>query len=287
LSVDSTWRRISAVRSVKDFKVTNSFNLTGDFNTLLVGADGELKHATFGEEAYTNAVDTYGRTAALTRKMIINDDLGALSAVPIKLGRGAGLGINKVFWTAFLGATAGSAISNFWCSSVTAAADGMNNNYFTGSGTTLQSSQLAVAEQMFKDQVDPNGEPLGYDPKLLLVPTSLWVTARELNNSTKVVGPTSAKTPDANIFAGMFEPITTPYLSNSRYTGYSTTAWYLLADPMDVAIIEMAFLNGQEAPTVQTFQMEPNQLGIQMTCFLDFGVSLQNKRAGVKSKGAA
>lgn len=39
---------------------------------------------------------------SIDRRDIINDDLGAITTVPRKLGRGSGLKINDVFWTAFM-----------------------------------------------------------------------------------------------------------------------------------------------------------------------------------------
>ena len=75
------------------------------------------------------------------------------------------------------------------------------------------------------------------------------------------------------------------YLSNALYTGNSAKAWYLLADPSDLPVIEMAFLNGQEAPTVETSDADFNMLGIRMRGYHDFGVNLQDPRGGVKSKG--
>ena len=39
---------------------------------------------------------------SIDRRDIINDDLGAITTVPRKLGRGSGLKINDVFWTTFL-----------------------------------------------------------------------------------------------------------------------------------------------------------------------------------------
>ena len=68
-------------------------------------------------------------------------------------------------------------------------------------------------------------------------------------------------------------------------TGYSDKAWYLLADASDLPVIEVAFLNGQESPTIETAEADFNVLGIQMRGFHDFGVSLQEPRGGVKSKG--
>ena len=77
------------------------------------------------------------------------------------------------------------------------------------------------------------------------------------------------------------------YLSNSHYAGNSAKAWYLLADPNDLPVIEVAFLNGQEAPTIETAEADFSVLGIQLRGYHDFGCALQDNRAGVKSKGEA
>ena len=52
-------------------------------------------------------------------------------------------------------------------------------------------------------------------------------------------------------------------------------------------MIEVCFLNGQQNPTVETADADFNTLGIQMRGYHDFGVSKQDYRAAVKSKGAA
>ena len=77
------------------------------------------------------------------------------------------------------------------------------------------------------------------------------------------------------------------YLANAQYTGNSSKAWYLLAEPVDLPVIEVAFLNGQESPTIETAEADFNQLGIKMRGYHDFGVALQDPRGGVKSKGEA
>ena len=92
---------------------------------------------------------------------------------------------------------------------------------------------------------------------------------------------------DTNPFYGRYQVVSSVYASNTAYTGYSTTAWYLLADPMDEPVIEIAYLNGQESPTVETADSDFNTLGIQMRGVHDFGVRKQSYRGGVKSKGAA
>ena len=90
-SVERTWRNICAVRSVTDFKTVTSYRLVGKDQYEQVAPGGELKQGTLGEETYTNKADTYGLMLSIDRRDIINDDLGAITTVPRKLGRGSGL----------------------------------------------------------------------------------------------------------------------------------------------------------------------------------------------------
>ena len=101
-SVERTWRNICAVRNVSDFKTVTSYRLIGKDQYELVNPGGELKHGTLGGEQYTNKADTYGLMLSIDRRDIINDDLGAITTVPRKLGRGSGLKINDIFWSTFM-----------------------------------------------------------------------------------------------------------------------------------------------------------------------------------------
>ncbi|MFN9929453.1 MAG: hypothetical protein ACK54T_02095, partial [bacterium] len=93
-SVERVWRSICAVRNVSDFKTVTSYRLVGKDQYEQVAPGGELKQGTLGEETYTNKADTYGLMLSIDRRDIINDDLGAITTVPRKLGRGSGLKIN-------------------------------------------------------------------------------------------------------------------------------------------------------------------------------------------------
>ncbi len=275
-AVESSWRAIAAIRTVQDFKAVTSYRLTGGFEYLEVGPDGELKHATVGEQSFTNQARTYGRMFSITREHMINDDLGALTAVPRRLGRGAALKLNDVFWTAFLNNAA------FFTAG--------NKNYAAGTDTALGIDSLSKAEETFYNQTDPDGYPLAVDPTLLLVPNALFVPATQLMNSTELRedGNSPAKKyVTGNPHTGKFRVARSSYLSNTKYTGNSTKAWYLLADPNDLPVIEVAFLNGREQPTVESADADFNILGIQVRGYHDFGVALQDFRGGVKFKGEA
>lgn len=282
MAVENSWRAISAVRNVQDFKTVTSYRLTGNLQFAKVGAGGKIENGELGNQSYTNSADTYAKMLSITRQDIINDDLSVLSAVPGMIGRGAALKQNEVFWTEFMNN------SSFFNATHNTAGDTGNSNLATGSpASSLSVSGLTAAELLFFSQVDPNGKPLGVMPKILLVPNALNVTATQLMRDTEVRDTTaSTKYTTGNPHAGKFNVVRSSYLSNTTITGYSATAWYLLADPMDLPVIEMCFLNGQEVPVIEQAEADFNTLGIQMRGYNDFGVAKQDFRGGVKSTGA-
>ncbi len=278
MSVNQAWRRISMIRPATDFKTMTSYRLTADAVFEKVGPAGQIKHGTLGEESWTNQIGTYGRMVTITRQDQINDDLGAITQVPQRLGLGAGRSFNQIFWTVFLDNAAFFAAAN--------------GNYISGSTTTLTSVGLGLGVKAFRDMVDTDGHPVDIEPSILAVPSALEVSGRELYQSGNVNtggAASTEKVPNKNIYTGLYEPLTVPYLGNSAYTGYSTTAWYLLCDPnvAGIGVMEVAFLNGQENPTIETADADFSTLGIQMRGFSDFGAAKAEKKAGIKSKGAA
>jgi hypothetical protein len=274
LTVEQTWRAICRIRSVRDFKRITSYRMIGAFEYEEVGPGGELKHGELGEESFGNQARTYGKMFSITRTDIINDDLGALIATPQHIGRGGGLKFNDVFWTDFMDNDA------FFTAE--------RSNYLTGADTALGIDGLTQAETVFLNQTDPNGNPANVEPAILLTPNALATDARNLMQSSQLRDPSATKkTPTNNPHAGKWSTLRSSYLSNPKYAGHSTKAWYMLANPNVVPVIEVCFLNGKQEPTVETAAADFNVLGIQMRGFHDFGMEKQEHRGGVKSKGEA
>lgn len=275
-AVASAARLLAAVASVNDFKVHTRFRLTGDATFELVSPGGELPHGTFGEQSFTQQASTRGKFFMLTRENIVNDDLGAFLAIPTKIGRGAALSLEEVFFTLLL-----SNPSSFFSAG--------NGNFFDGAATNLQLSSLGTAVELFLQQTDPDGDPILLNPKFLLVPPELKITADELFQSTNLIaaGDTDLVRGERNVHAGKYEPIVSPYLSNSNFSGQSSTAWYLWGDPADVPTVEIAYLNGVQTPTIEEVAAPADVLGKGFRGFMDFGVAMQDFRGSVKSKGAA
>jgi phage major head subunit gpT-like protein len=279
MAVESTWRAIAAVRPVSNFKEVSTYSLTGDFTYRKLPPGGKIEHAQVGEEGYTNQADSFARMFAVDRRDIINDDLGALTQIPRRLGRGGALKFNSVFWGEFLDN------STFFTSG--------NANYLEGAtpgtnDTRMNIEGITRAETTFFNQTDPDGNPMALTPRIMLVPGNLNAPAANLMNSTEIRDTTASTVfPTGNPHQGKFTVVRSTYLSSSSLTGYSVLAWYLLADPNEAPVIEVVFLNGLESPTLESDDADFNSLGMQFRAWHDFGARKQEPRAGVKMKGAA
>ena len=275
--VDDTWREISQIKSVRDFKQVTTYRLLDDMAYEQIGPGGEIKHGTVSQESYTRQVKTYAKMFSLTREDIINDDLGAFDDLRTRLGAGAAMKMRDVFWAAFLDN------ASFFTTA--------RGNYITGATTTLLTDGvgLGLALQKFRTMVSPSADStkrIGGEPEILLVPPELEFAARTLNQSTNFVGG-SSKDLQTNIYVNKYRPVIVPQLSDSSFTGNSSTAWYLFRSPSLYAPMVVSFLNGQQSPTVESADADFNTLGIQFRGYHDFGVDKAEYVSGVKSNGAA
>ena len=261
----SVARQIARKLTANDFKQHTGYRLTGDTKMQEVGPAGEIKHGTLGESSYFYKVSTFARMFALTRQDIINDDLGAFDEVPSMIGRGSAVALEELFWQLVLANT-----GNFFHAN--------NKNYISGTTTALSIEGLRQAVQAMRQQVDAQGTPIMVEPKFLVVPAALEATADTIYASTNIVMAADTATPDGNPYKGKYQPLVVPHLSDDD-------VWYLLGSPADVAAFGIAFLSGQDSPTVETSDADFNVLGIQFRGYLDFGACQIDPKGGVMSAG--
>lgn len=280
-AVNVIWPKFAAVRSNKDFKATTRYRLdsTGAFKK--VGQDGELKHIALSNSSFSTTLDTYGCLVALTRQMWINDDLGAFLDMPIVIGRAAAIRPEEAFWVMVLGNA-----NNFFHAN--------NRNLTSGGSSALSIDSLTTLSGKFAEQVDASGKPILAQPKRLAVGTALYPLARQLYTSTSLNNGSTSDKPMDNPHAGLYEPFQTPYLNSSNIkdqdgtaiSGTSTTQWYMTCDPAILAPWAMAFLNGNQIPTLQSAETDFSTLGMQWRCFWDFAVGQEDPNGAQKSAGA-
>ena len=277
---DNNWEEISDVKSVSDFKTHTSYRLNDEMEYEELGPGGVMKHGKISEESYNRSADTYAKMFSLTRRDIINDDLGAFDDLRVRLGRGAARRLNRLVWTTFL-----ANHTTFWTSART--------NYIEGGTTVLGTDGvgLSLGVKAFRQRKSPlvtgaeetSRMTLGGRATKLLVPPELEAVAEALYVARNV---SAVKTSDANIHANKYRVVVASELSDSVYGGgYSPTAWYLFGDTLKPVVT--SFLNGQRSPTVESADADFNTLGIQFRGYHDFGCSQSEYLAGVKSKGAA
>jgi hypothetical protein len=257
-AVEAAWDQIASIRSVSDYKTVTGVRLNGGFDFEDVGPSGELKSADASDETRTIKAKLTGRMSSITMVDVVNDDLGALTQVPARLGRGAAVKLNKDFWTEYE----------------------LNNSTFyrketAAAGNALQLSALRTAVASYRKLTDPDGNPLGITPQILLVPPELEMTAEELMGSSVLITGENVTRGNVNVFAGRFRVVSSAYLT-------SGTTWWLMANPAELPAMEVAFLNGQRLPTVQQAEVDFNMLGIQVRGHFSYGVAKAEARGAYR-----
>lgn len=278
---DQTWREISAVKSVSDFKQVTSYRMLDNMVFEKLGPAGEIRHGLVSEETYTRQADTYAKMAAVTRKDIINDDLGAFDDMRNRIGRGGAQQLNRVFWTAFMNN------ASFFTAG--------RGNFISGATTTLLTDGvgLQLALTAFRKLKSPvtdgakrvSANTIGGRPEILLVPPELEHVSDKLYVGTNLSIGSAAG--EENTHRNKYRPVVCPWLSDTDFAGNSTTAWHLLRNPRTMPAVVVSFLNGNETPTVESAEADFNTLGVQFRGYFDFGCDLAEYLCGIKSKGAA
>ena len=146
-----------------------------------------------------------------------------------------------------------------------------------GANTTgaLNLDNLAAAYALAMGIKDENGNPLGALPDRILCAPANYLLAKNIYQSEHITGATSKEGRD-NVMRGVLEPVTSPYLSGTAYWLFNAT----------FPLVDVAFLNGVQTPTVETGEANFSRLGIEMRCYYDYGVGAGDVKAALYSTGA-
>lgn len=284
-SFPDTFQLWCAVGEVSDFKAHPRIQL-GSFNNLATIPEGsEYTYGSLGEESESITAVTKGKALMLTRQMIVNDDLGGFNRRAQMMGRAAARTVNTDVY-ALLTSGAGnngptmSDTGQLFNSTAITTVGGHAN--LAGTGTVPSITSIAAGRAAMRKQKDLNKrDTLNIMPRYILAPVGLEDTVWSVLNST--ADPTSSNSNKKNFIneVANLTLITDPYLD-----GISATAWHMVADPLDVPLIEVAFLDGQQAPFIdEAIDFETDAVKFKVR--LDYGLSAIDWRAGYKNPGAA
>lgn len=263
----TTFQFWTAVGSNKDFKPTTQAQLSSADVLEKMTETGEFKNKSFKESGVNTQLDTYGASFAITRKALINDDLGAFTDIMALFGESSKRMINKMCYDLLTGKD--TKINN-----VALFDKSKHNNLGTGE---LNIDSLSKAQTSMSKQKDISGKAfINIQPGFLIVPTELRVPATQLIGSN--VDPTKYNN-TMNPFFNALTVISDPYITNTK-------EWYLAAARGRYQAIKVSYLNGVQTPIIERAD-DFDSLGVKYRVYLDVGVDLVDYRGLYKSDGNA
>lgn len=272
-NMPDTWRRIAKTGSVGDFREYKRIR-TGSFSNLdVVNENAQYKNKAIPDgEAEKISAGTKGNTVNVSRKMIVNDDLGAFTGIAEMLGRAAARSIETDVYAMFAlnsgaGPTMGDGNPLFHAS----------HNNIMGTGGAPSIALFDAARIALATQKDVSGNDfIDLRPEIWLGPIGLGGAVRVINGS-QFDTDVSNKFHVPNKVVGLFREI----VDTPRLTG---TPWYVLADPMEEPVFEVVFLDGVQEPYLEQ-EMPFDVDGLRWKIRLDYGVGAIGWRGIQKNAG--
>ncbi len=184
-----------------DFKLITRAQLS-DVPTLSpINEAGEFHRSALSDNKETYKIKTFGEIVSISRAVIINDDLGALTRVPAGLGQAAANLESDTVWAVI---TANAAMSD------TVALFHATHKNLSATNGLAAVANITTARSLLRKQTGPKGTILNLIPKFLLVPTALEGIAVQLTNPINLAA--TASSSDVPEFVRSMIPIVEPRL---------------------------------------------------------------------------
>ena len=252
-----------------DFKAMHRVQLGEAPQLVKVNEGGEFKRGTLAEGRESYRVETYGRVVAVTRQVLINDDLDAFTRIPAMYGTAIATLESDVVWGIIL---ANAAMSD------SVALFHQTHGNLANPATALSVTAIGAARAAMARQTGLDKKTiLNVRPAYLIVPASLELAAEQLVAQNLVPAQTG------NVVPSSIRTLTP--ISEPRLDAASLTAWYLAANPAQIDTIEYAYLEGQQGAYIETrngFDVD----GVEIKCRLDFGAKAIDWRGLYRNPGA-
>lgn len=258
--IKSLFRR----RSLSDFKTATAIRLGGMGRLEELTEHGEIRATSRGEEGETIQLRTFARRFDLTRKLIVNDDLGLFGDVTRELGESAAATEADLCAQQLLGdGTLSDGTPLFHASRA---------NIVTAAGSDLiadlSAARLALRRQKGLDGITP----ISVTPRYIVAGPAMET---ELEKVLAAINP--ADSDSVNPFAGRLQLLIDPRIEDAD--------WYVFADPARAAVFNLAHLAAAPGPQIQR-QEAWDTLGVSFRCFMDVGAGFAGWRGAVKVSDA-
>lgn len=224
------WRNIVSIVPLNDFRTQHRTRMGGYGNLPAVSQGAAYAALTSpGDEDATYAATKRGGTEDITMETIVNDDLGAIRQVPVRLGRAAAQTLHE-FAFDFLATnpTIYDAVALF------------HATHANLGSAALDATTLTAGRNAMRKQTDmSSSKRLAIVPKFLVVPIDLEQSAYELTATDREVA-------SANNTLNFVKTFGLTVIVVDYWTDANN--WFLSADPSMAPTIEVGFLNGKQEP---------------------------------------
>jgi ATP-dependent Clp endopeptidase proteolytic subunit ClpP len=235
---EETFQRWTSVGTLPDFKVSKRVDLNTFPALAKVEPGAEYRYVTVGDRGEPIQLATYGSLFSINRQAIINDDLGAFTRVPNKMGRAAIRTVGNLVYAVLT--------SNPNMADAVALFHANHGNLPTGA--VIGTSSVDAMDAAMAKQTDATGNTLNISLAYLIVPRALKGLALQVANSEFEVGLSSTTKNNTipNWMRGNFEVV-----ADARLDAASASNWFGAANPNIHDTIEVAYLDGNTAPQLE------------------------------------
>jgi phage major head subunit gpT-like protein len=266
---ESPLKTIARQRTATDFRPLSVLKL-GEFSGLKkVSEHGEIKAMTTGETKEGYSLETFGGTFALSRKALVNDDLGAFGRWSEMMGRAAAeTEAAQLLGLLTQASGAGPVMGE----------DGKrlfhaDHGNLAQTGAAPDESTLTAARKALRTMKGlDNKTPISATPRYILVGPELETDVEKLLASIY-----ATTTSDVNPHAGKLSLLVEPRLGTSK-------AWYVFADPSVMPVLEFAYLSSAPGPQLAS-RDGWEILGREFRVVLDFGAGATDWRGAYRNAG--
>ena len=250
--------------TMADFRPSTRLKLSDVGLLEKVSESGEIKSTTRGEAAESYALDTYATQFAISRKALINDDLGAFRDWGATAGRMAA-------------ETEANLLLKLLLSNPVMGEDGLALFHAThgnlAAAAALSVATLDAARKAMRGMKALDGKtPINATPKFLVVGPEQETTAEQVLASIY-----AATVADVNPFGGKLTLLVEPRITDDRF--------YIFADPAVLPVLEYAYLSSAQGPQMASREGW-DVLGMEFRVVLDFGCGAVDWRGAFFNPGA-
>lgn len=263
-SVPLVHRTVLKKGTASDFRPKNTVAVDAGDTLDEVPESGVIPQKPARFEVGSYSVKSYGKIVAFTRKMLIDDDIDALTGVSMARGRAAAETERKLVWAFILGnpnAPDGNTVFHLT----------KHLNFPNAAATTVSTGDLDTANSFFRTAPSLSGTPINASMRYIVAADAAdRALDRLLYGGYLPQAASTGVTERDRQISVLCEPMVASAAGKQDWLGF--------ADPIQASSFEYAYLAGTTDGVRLEQQMGFEVEGLQLKVCLDFGIGCSDWR---------